>query len=572
MTSDANGTEGEGRSAFADQFRVLFEEAPIGMLVLDPEGTIVRANAALLALLGYASVELVGKTLRELTVSEPGQGQSDESGEKQMPGTESGLSERRLLRSDGRIVSARLFLRKLHGHHGEELYLGVIIDDTERKEVERRLRYEAFHDRMTGLPNRALFLDRVGQALIRDAEGAVIVVGLDRMRSINEAFGHSVGDRLVVEVARRLVAAAGREGTVARIGGDEFAVLVTHGFDDTILEMIGAAARAVVTQDQRDLSTTVSVGVRALSGLEAPELVLGDALLALQRAKQLGRNRTVIYEPSLRGRASRTAEIARQLRDAIARGEIEVDYQPIHRARDRSLTGFEALVRWRRGALGTVAPTEFVPVAEERGLIQLIGAYVLERALASLARWRNLYPDAAENLTMSINLSPLQVRDAAHMAALARAIEQSGAPPARGKVEITESVFVDLTSEIADSLAALRAVGVQLVLDDFGTGYSSLNHLQALPFDGLKVDRAFVARALDDVRNRNLVRSIASLAGGLSMHSVAEGVENESQRDFLRDAGYDYLQGFLFGRPQTEADVEKALALLSAHGGRTSEM
>ncbi len=560
----------DAKVAYVDQFRVLFAEAPIGMLLLDAGATMLRANTALLSLLGYEAHELTGRNLKDLTVPEDADRASTPG---MIRGSEDvGLVERRLMRGDGRIVSARLFLRHLRGEHGEDLMLGVIIDDTERKEVERRLRYEAFHDRMTGLPNRALFLDRVGQALIRDAPGAVIVVGLDRMRAINEAFGHSVGDRLVVEVSRRLLAAAGREGTVGRIGGDEFAVLITQGYDEAALEQVGHAGRAVVTQDQRDLSTTVSVGVRTLKGLEAPELVLSDALLALQRAKQLGRNRTVIYEPTIRGRASRTAEIARQLRDAIDRGEIEVDYQPIHRARDRALVGYEALVRWRRGALGTVAPTEFVPVAEERGLIQLIGAHVLEQALAALAGWRARYAEAAESLTMSINLSPLQVRDAAHMELFGRSIATSNVPPGRVKIEITESVFVDLTSEIADSLEALRRVGVQLVLDDFGTGYSSLNHLQALPFDGLKVDRAFVARALDDVRSRNLVRSIASLAGGLSMHSVAEGVETEAQRDFLREAGYDYLQGFLFGRPQSHADVEAALAAASLRRPRTSEM
>lgn len=560
----------EAKVAYADQFRGLFADAPIGMLLLDANANILRANAAFLALLGYEGNELVGRSLRDLTVPEDVVRASTPS--LSQGSDDIGLVERRLMRGDGRIVSARLFLRKLLSEGGEDRMLGVIIDDTERKEVERRLRYEAFHDRMTGLPNRALFLDRVGQALIRDAPGAVIVVGLDRMRAINEAFGHSVGDRLVVEVSRRLLAAAGREGTVGRIGGDEFAVLITSNYDEAALEYVSNAGRAVVTQDQRDLSTTVSVGVRALSGLEAPELVLSDALLALQSAKQLGRNRTVIYEPNLRGRASRTAEIARQLRDAILRGEIEVDYQPIHRARDRGLTGYEALVRWRRGTLGTVPPTEFVPVAEERGLIQLIGAHVLEQALAALAGWRARYPEAAESLTMSINLSPLQVRDRGHMELFGKAIAMSNVPPGRVKIEITESVFVDLTSEIVDSLDSLRKLGVQLVLDDFGTGYSSLNHLQALPFDGLKVDRAFVARALDDVRNRNLVRSIASLAGGLSMHSVAEGVETEAQRDFLREAGYDYLQGYLFGRPQSQTDVEAILAAASVKRPRTSEL
>jgi diguanylate cyclase (GGDEF)-like protein len=452
-------------------------------------------------------------------------------------------------------VNGRSITRLVAGEHGETFVLSTVVDETERKEIERRLRYEAFHDRMTGLPNRALFLDRLGQALLRDASGHVVVVGLDRLRSINEAFGHSIGDRVVVEVARRLVAAVGRGDTVARIGGDEFAVLVTTGWDDATLDILNAAARPTLHPDGRELVLTASIGVRELRGLEAPELVLGDALLALQRAKELGRNRTMVYEPALRGRASRVAAIARNLRDAVVRKEIDVEYQPIHRAEDGALTGFEALVRWRRSSLGAVPPAEFVPVAEERGLIQLIGAYVLGESLVQLARWRALSP-SADTLTMSVNLSPMQARDPSHMELLRHMIADSGVPADRVKVEITESVFVDLTSEISEGLIKLRNAGVQLVLDDFGTGYSSLNHLQALPFDGLKVDRSFVVRAMDDPRGKNLVRSIASLARGLDMHSTAEGVELLEQRAFLTEVGFDFLQGFLFGRPTPSDEID----------------
>ncbi|MFN9810603.1 MAG: putative bifunctional diguanylate cyclase/phosphodiesterase [Deltaproteobacteria bacterium] len=545
-----------------EQFRLLFDEAPVGMLLRTPDGSIVRANEAFATLLGYRVEELVGKHLDELLVAEDVSAhdllaqalrKSVESGEH----ADSQTVDKRLLRADGRVVNCRSVTRVVEGDQGEPLVLSTVVDETERKEIERRLRYEAFHDRMTGLPNRALFLDRLGQALLRDATGHVVVVGLDRLRSVNEAFGHSVGDRVVVDVARRLVAAVGRGDTVARIGGDEFAVLVTSGWDDATLDVLNAAARPTLHPDGRELLLTASMGVRELRGLEAPELVLGDALLALQRAKELGRNRTVVYEPTLRGRASRVAAIARNLRDAVVRKEIDVEYQPIHRTADGALTGFEALVRWRRSSLGAVPPAEFVPVAEERGLIQLIGAYVLGESLAQLARWRALSPHADE-LTMSVNLSPVQARDPSHMELLRHMIADSDIPADRVKVEITESVFVDLTTEIADGLVQLRSAGVQLVLDDFGTGYSSLNHLQALPFDGLKVDRSFVVRAMEDPRSRNLVRSIASLARGLDMHSTAEGVELSDQRAFLTEVGFDFLQGFLFGRPMP-SDVIDAM-------------
>lgn len=550
--------------AHADQFRLLFDEAPIGMVLHAVDGTIERANDAFATLLGHAPEELRGRNLAELVVAEDAELHA-EIGRIVQARADSGehgdahVFEQRLLRSDGRVVTCRAVTRVVTKDDGRAVVLTTFIDDTERKEVERRLRYEAFHDRMTGLPNRALFLDRLGQAMLRDANGCVVVVGLDRLRSINEAFGHSVGDRVVVEVSRRLVAAVGRSDTVARIGGDEFAVLITSGWDETTLDVLHAAARPSLQPDGRELVLTASMGVRELCGLEAPELVLGDALLALHRAKELGRNRTMVYEPALRGRASRVAAIARNLRDAVVRKEIDVEFQPIHRAVDGVLTGFEALVRWRRSALGPVPPTEFVPVAEERGLIQLIGAYVLGESLTHMARWRASGP-RADDLTISVNLSPVQARDPGHMELLKHMIADSGVPADRVKVEITESVFVDLTSEVADGLVQLREAGVQLVLDDFGTGYSSLNHLQALPFDGLKVDRSFVVRAMDDARSRNLVRSIASLARGLDMHSTAEGVELPEQRQFLTEVGFDYLQGFLFGKPMPADAVDALVA------------
>ncbi len=546
--------------ARADQLRLLFDEAPVGMFLRTPEGRLVRLNDAFASLLGYRTDEIVGRSLHELMVAEDVElhAEAHRAIQASVDSGEHGDThtvEQRLVRVDGRVVTCRSVTRIVTGEHGETLILCTVVDETERKEIERRLRYEAFHDRMTGLPNRALFLDRLGQALLRDASGHVVVVGLDRLRSINEAFGHSVGDRVVVEVARRLVAAVGRGDTVARIGGDEFAVLVTSGWDEATLDIINGAARPTLHPDGRELVLTASMGVRELKGLEAPELVLGDALLALQRAKELGRNRTMVYEPALRGKASRVAAIARNLRDAVVRKEIDVEYQPIHRTQDGALMGFEALVRWRRSSLGAVPPSEFVPVAEERGLIQLIGAYVLGESLVQLERWRRMSP-SADPLTMSVNLSPVQARDPGHMELLKHMIADSGVPAERVKVEITESVFVDLTSEIADGLIQLRTAGVQLVLDDFGTGYSSLNHLQALPFDGLKVDRSFVVRAMDDPRSRNLVRSIASLARGLDMHSTAEGVELVEQRAFLTEMGFDFLQGFLFGRPMPVDQID----------------
>ena len=531
-----------------EQIRLLFDEAPVGMVVCSVDGAVLRANDAFGAMLGRLPSEIIGQSLAELVVRDDVW--ASEGRPSLLDATsDSHTMETRFLRSDGTIATGLVTLRAGADDDGTRLVVAHVLDISARKEIERRLRYEAFHDRMTGLPNRALLLDRLGQALLKDQRGAVIAVGLDRLRSINDAFGHTQGDRVVVEVARRLAAAAPRGDTVARIGGDEFVVLATSDWDPSVVGALSAAAQPRMAPDGRELNVTASIGVRTLQGLEAPELVLGDALLALQRAKQLGRNRVVHFEPSLRGRASRVAEIARNLRDALARGAIRVDYQPLHTVSDERLAGFEALVRWRSSPLGPISPAEFVPVAETHGQILLIGAHVLREALAQLAEWREQSP-SAEPLFVSVNLSPVQVREPGHVDELRAMILASGVPPDRLKIEITESVFIDLTDEATRALADLQATGVQLVLDDFGTGYSSLNHLRELPFDGLKVDRAFVQRAIEDDRSRSLVATMASLARGLSMHSTAEGVETEAQRDFVRSVGFDFFQGFLFGRPQ----------------------
>ncbi|MCS6858561.1 MAG: bifunctional diguanylate cyclase/phosphodiesterase, partial [Sandaracinaceae bacterium] len=389
----------------------LFESAPIAIVLQDSDGRIICSNHAFSELVGVERAELKGQSLAPLLVTED------------LPQWESHLhkineginrwsdfkTQLRLFRTDGRLRYCSVASKVLSDAQGKKYLLSLLLDETERREIERRLRHETYHDRMTGLPNRTLFLDRLGQALLQDVSGAVLVIGLDRMRSINDAFGHAVGDRVIVEVARRLKATVQRTDTVARIGGDEFAVLLIGTNREAAFEAIHAAARPVLYPDGRELVVTASMGIRELRGLEAPELVLGDAILALQRAKELGRNRTVFYEPFLRGRASRTAEIARNLREAIGRREFDIEYQPIHASSDGRLVGFEALARWKRSALGVISPGEFVPVAEERGLIQLIGAYVLGESLAQLERWRRIHP-LASGLSVSVNLSPVQVR------------------------------------------------------------------------------------------------------------------------------------------------------------------
>lgn len=557
--------EGAGRIPADEEYRFLFEESPVSVVIAGADGRILRANAAFADFIARPLETLVGLDVTALSVHEDVPRLAEARQLLLAGDTKSHTMEKRYVRGDGSIASGLLTMRVAADAGGRHVFVAHIVDIGARKAAEDLLRHGSLHDPLTGLPNRALFLDRLGQALLRGDAHVVAVVGLDRFKAINEAYGHAVGDQLLVEVARRLERVVARGETVARVGSDEFAVITSAGVD-----LIGAV-RAVslpVTAAHEELAepleVTASAGLRHVDPSESPDEQLDDAQLALYRAKELGRDRVVVFQPALRGRASRQVKIGRGLRRAIEQGELEVHYQPIHRAADGTLSGFEALLRWRHPTLGMISPAEFIPVAEAEGLIKPIGIMVLEESLRQLATWR-ARGNAPADLSVSINVSTVQVRDAEHMAYFLRKLEAGPVPPERVKIELTESVFLDRTAEVEATLGALKSVGVELVLDDFGTGFSSLNYLQGLPFDGLKLDRSFVLRMTDDGRTagnqrevarcRSLVRAIAGIARELDMHCVAEGVETEGQRDLLVDAGFDYLQGYLFAKPAPARDL-----------------
>jgi diguanylate cyclase (GGDEF)-like protein/PAS domain S-box-containing protein len=557
--------EGAGRIPPEEEYRYLFEESPVSLVVASVEGRILRANAAFAEFIGRPLETLVGLDVTALSLHEDVP-RLAEARQLLLAGeAKSHTLEKRYVRGDGAVATGLLTMRLGSDREGRRVYVAHIVDIGARKAAEDLLRHGSLHDPLTGLPNRALFLDRLGQAQLRGDSQMVAVVGLDRFRAINEAYGHTVGDRLLVEVARRLERIVARGDTVARVGSDEFGVITSSGVDLlTAVRDVRLPVPAGSEDPSEPLVVTASAGVRPVDPGESPDDQLDDAQLSLYRAKELGRDRVVVFQPALRGRASRQVKIGRGLRRAIEHGELEVHYQPILRASDRSLSGFEALLRWRHPTLGMISPAEFIPVAEAEGLIKPIGMMVLEESLRQLAAWRARGPET-HDLTVSINVSTVQVRDSEHMAFFLRKLEGGPVPPNRVKIELTESVFLDRTAEVDATLLAMKAVGVDLVLDDFGTGFSSLNYLQGLPFDGLKLDRSFVFRMTEDgrpggssretARCRSLVRAIAGIARELDMHCVAEGVETEGQRELLVDAGFDYLQGYLFARPAPAGEL-----------------
>ncbi|MFW3172473.1 putative bifunctional diguanylate cyclase/phosphodiesterase [Geodermatophilus sp. CPCC 206100] len=457
---------------------------------------------------------------------------------------------------------------------------GVVIhltDITDRKQAEAALAHQASHDALTGLANRALFADRVDQALARRARGgpsaAVVFIDLDGFKSVNDTLGHSAGDALLIEVAGRLRSAVRAGDTVARLGGDEFAVLVVQSGDGTgeveatAARVLDVLARPLWLAGQRvDISGSVGIAV-AHDDASGASLVR-DADIAMYAAKVSGRGRSVVFAPSMRAAAVERRRLEQELAVALDDHQLRLVYQPVVDLADERVVGFEALLRWDSPTLGAVPPNEFVPVAEELGLIEDIGAWVLREACRTAAAWRREHAAAADT-TMAVNVSAVQLASPDLTDHVRAALATSGLPAEALVLEVTETALVGDPERAAESLAALRELGVRLALDDFGTGYSSLGYLQQFTVDVLKVDRSFVATITDEGVPA-IVRGLIDLGRALDLEVVAEGVETAAQRDQLSAGRCDRAQGFLFAQPLEATDAE--LLLLGRHTGTPAEL
>jgi diguanylate cyclase (GGDEF)-like protein/PAS domain S-box-containing protein len=495
----------------------------------------------------------------------------------------------RALAAGGEVVDAEVPAR----HRGEERWLGLrladlsgdpdvggvvvhVTDVTGRRRAEEALAHSVLHDGLTGLANRTLFADRVGQALLRTVRGggsaAVVSVDVDGFKAVNDGLGHAAGDALLREVAARLRAAVRADDTVARLGGDEFAVLVEQpgGGDD---EAVATATRIreVLSRPVQlggvPVTVSASVGVAVGRGDAGAEALIADADLALSAAKLAGRDRVTRFEPGMRAQAQAARELEQELRGALDGGEFRLVYQPVVALADRRVTGFEALLRWDSPRLGPVGPDRFVPVAEAAGLMDAIGAWVLREACATAAAWRRDHPGAGD-VSTAVNVSATQLASPDLVGSVAAALAESGLPPAALVLEVTETALVDDAERAAAALAALRALGVRLALDDFGTGYSSLAHLRQFTVDVLKIDRSFVSGIAEGEPLPAIVRGTIDLGRTLGLEVLAEGVEHEHQARLLAEGCCDTAQGWLFARPLERTDAE-ALLLEQAARGRT---
>jgi diguanylate cyclase (GGDEF)-like protein/PAS domain S-box-containing protein len=480
--------------------------------------------------------------------------------------------ELRMLHAGGHWVWVRVRAKNLVEHPdvgGVVLtYQDVSQARQTQLELERRLVFQARHDPLTGLPNRRMLIERLDDVLDRvhtvGARASLLICDLDNFKVVNDGLGHEHGDKLLVAVGTRLRVALRPNDLVARLGGDEFVVLLDEldTKDQAALlaqRALDALAEPVELAGQR-VPVTASVGVVHLRpDHERADDVIRDADVAMYHAKASGKGRVTVFEAGMRDKAWERHDLEQALRVAIREGQLHLLYQPKLAARDGALLGFEALVRWEHPDRGLIGPGEFIPLAEETGLIVPLGRWVFREACRQLGEWRGELP-AAREVTVAVNLSGPELHSDELVTELAQVLEIHGVPAESLELEVTESVAMSNPAAVASALTALKSLGVRVALDDFGTGYSSLAYLRKLPVDVLKIDRAFVKGLGTDIEDAEIIRFLVSLAKTLSLSTVAEGVETQAQHAQLRLLGVDALQGYLLGRPMKAADAAELMA------------
>lgn len=574
-----------------DRLRAVFEHSPVGIAILDRSFAIVHANAAFEHFLGYDLTSLVGRPVIEFATDDDRPATAKLLSEVGVQARAAGSVEARFLRGNQSIGWGALSV-SMSGAAPDSTFVAVLQDVTERKTLEAQLVHEASHDPLTGLPNRVLFRDRVEHALTRTSRDpeqiAVIFLDLDNFKVVNDTQGHGAGDRLLQIVARRLLSATRGCDTVARIGGDEFAVLLEQlgsgGGAEAVLDRIVTALRAPAElETDRTVGASASMGIAFYSGEEGAEDLLRNADVAMYEAKLHSRGRWITFDPTMHvaliDRVTMEADLTKALercqlaeRPRLAntgrfpsfevapagQTEFSVVYQPIVNLTTGRISALEALARWEHPQRGPVSPEAFIPVAERTGAITALGRWVLHEACVKGAGWNRSRPD--DPITITVNLSGKQLEHEGVAAEVAAIVQDAGLAPQHLVLEITETVIMQNAESTLARLTELKRIGVRLAIDDFGTGYSSLSYLQRFPVELLKIDRVFTDALRQGVRDDALIRTILALAEMLSLGTVAEGIEDAEQCERLRNLGCTAGQGYLFGRPLIAAQVDALLA------------
>jgi diguanylate cyclase (GGDEF)-like protein/PAS domain S-box-containing protein len=543
-------------------FRLLFDSNPVPMIVcaLDDE-RILSVNEAAIKHYGFARSDFETLTIRHL-----------QAFESELPWAGSGEQTNELLaarawkhvRADGSLIDLAIYSCQL-AYRDQPAVLLALMDITERKRSETRLTFMAHHDGLTGLPNRNSLRQRLDEMLVQTRRSsekvAVLFLGIDHFKVVNDTLGHGVGDKLLRGVARRLRSSLREEDALARLSSDEFAIIqsgITRPEDVVLLarRLLEAIGEPYLL-DGHSVVIGASIGIAMAPGDgEDPERLLKHADMALSRAKNDSRGTFSFFEAGMDARAQARRKVGIDLRPAIQNDALRPHYQPLIDLASGRINGCEALVRWPHPERGMISPAEFIPVAEDTGLINVLGAQILRRACIDAAGW----PEAVR---VAVNLSPLQFRAGNLLSVVMDALKQSGLPALRLELEITETLLLEKSAGVLATLHALRALGVHISMDDFGTGYSSLSYLRSFPFDRIKIDQSFVRDLGANRDAQAIVRSIISLGKGLGVTITAEGVETEAELRCLRSEGCHEAQGFLFSRARPNAEIVELLRVQS---------
>ncbi len=553
--------------------RFIVDHSPDIVFMLDKEGRFTFLNDTVYQTLGFDKSELLGEHYSKL-VSNPSQDQAKyvfterRSGQRKSNNVELKLkckddSEHRYF--DTTSMSVELGNDNIHGNAVQGTY-GVARDVTEKKQAQETINYQAYHDMLTRLPNRVLMEDRLDVAMTHATRNkerlAVMFLDLDRFKWVNDTLGHTTGDRLLQSVSQRLESCLRKGDTLARFGGDEFALIlpsVNHEQDAAkIAEKVLEELREPFSVDEHELYVTSSIGIAMYPEAgRTIEALIASADLAMYSVKERGKNGFEFFDATMNEASNARLTIERELRKALSTDDIKVCYQPQVNSVTEKLVGFEALIRWEHPANGLIYPGDFIPIAEETGLILDLGRYVLDRACADVARWRD---EGMKDVRVSINFSGMQVEQDTFIDEIKDALKKHNLPGEALEVEITENVIMNDMSSVIKKLRELAGLNIKIAVDDFGTGYSSLSYLQQFPINTLKIDKSFISSMNETEEATSIVDAIVAMAKGLKLSLIAEGVETDPQLEYLKSLGCEAIQGYLFGKAEGSERTKEILA------------